>query len=76
VSALGERVFFGFWDADASTIGIGERFLRLMPKSRAALPVGDFRNWPAIDEWAVEIAREIQSGRQQAPTPCRLQCAD
>jgi menaquinone-dependent protoporphyrinogen oxidase len=59
----GERVFFGAWDADASAIGIGERFLRLMPKSRAALPVGDFRDWPAIDAWAVEIASEIQSGR-------------
>ena len=59
----GERVFFGSWDADASAIGIGERFLRLMPKSRAALPVGDFRDWPAIGAWAVEIASELQSGR-------------
>jgi menaquinone-dependent protoporphyrinogen oxidase len=59
----GERVFFGSWDANASTIGIGERLLRLMPKSRAALPVGDFRDWPAIDAWAFEIASEIQSGR-------------
>ena len=58
----GERVFFGAWNADAPPIGIGERFLRLMPKSRAAMPAGDFRDWPAIDAWAVEIASEIQSG--------------
>jgi menaquinone-dependent protoporphyrinogen oxidase len=57
----GERVFFGAWNADAPPIGIGERFLRLMPKSRAAMPAGDFRDWPAIDAWAVEIASEIQS---------------
>ncbi len=57
----GDRIFFGAWDADAPAIGIGERFLRLMPKSRAALPTGDFRDWQAIDAWAVEIASELQS---------------
>jgi len=58
----GERVFFGAWDAAAPTIGIGERFLRLMPASRTALPAGDFRDWPAIDAWAIEIASEVRTG--------------
>lgn len=58
----GERVFFGATDADAPPIGLGEHFLRLLPKARAALPSGDFRDWPAIDAWAGEIAGELQVG--------------
>lgn len=58
----GVRVFFGAWDPEAPAIGIGERFLRLMPASRAAMPAGDFRDWPAIDAWAAEIASELRSG--------------
>lgn len=57
----GVRVFFGAWDPDAPAVGIGERFLRLMPASRAAMPVGDFRDWPAIDAWTAEIASELRS---------------
>jgi menaquinone-dependent protoporphyrinogen oxidase len=56
----GERIFFGAIDADAPPIGLGEHFLRLMPKARAALPSGDFRDWAAIDAWAAEIASELQ----------------
>lgn len=55
------RVFFGAWDPDAPAIGIGERFLKLMPASKAALPSGDFRDWPAIDGWATDIADELRS---------------
>jgi menaquinone-dependent protoporphyrinogen oxidase len=58
----GDQVFFGSWDPDAPAIGFGERFLRLMPQSKASLPAGDFRDWPAIDAWATEIATELQSG--------------
>lgn len=52
----GERVFFGALDTSAPPIGVAERFTRLMPAARNALPVGDFRDWPAIDTWADEIA--------------------
>ncbi|MCP3860730.1 MAG: flavodoxin, partial [Phycisphaeraceae bacterium] len=58
----GVRVFLGAWDPEAPAIGIGERFLRLMPASRAAMPAGDFRDWSAIDAWAAEIASELRSG--------------
>ena len=57
----GTQVFFGAWDPDAPAIGVGERFLKLMPASKAALPSGDFRDWPAIDAWATEIADELRS---------------
>lgn len=62
----GERVFFGAWDPDAPPIGLGERMLHLLPASKAALPAGDFRDWPAIEAWAAEIARSLQPG--PAPT--------
>lgn len=62
----GTRVFFGAWDPGAPTIGLGERLLRLMPASRAATPSGDFRDWPAIDAWAAEIAAEIGAASTQS----------
>ena len=57
----GEKVFFGAWDPDAPAIGMGERLMRLMPKANAAMPVGDFRDWEAIDAWARQVAAEIPS---------------
>lgn len=58
----GTRVFFGKYDPNAEPIGFMEKFgapFLKMPAVRAALPAGDFRDWPAIDAWAGEIAREI-----------------
>jgi menaquinone-dependent protoporphyrinogen oxidase len=57
----GERVFFGAFDADAPPVGLGERlaagFFKVMPADvRKAMPEGDFRDWPAIEAWAREIA--------------------
>jgi menaquinone-dependent protoporphyrinogen oxidase len=64
-----ERVFFGAYDPDAEPIGfaerLGARFMRL-PAIRAALPAGDFRNWPEIEAWAGGIARELQRERPAA----------
>ena len=53
-------VFFGAW-AQGKPIGLGERFVAMMPAARDAMPVGDFRDWPAIEAWAAGIAREIES---------------
>ncbi|GAA2092663.1 flavodoxin domain-containing protein [Microlunatus panaciterrae] len=58
----GEQVFFGAWDPSAPPVGIGERLLRHMPASKEALPAGDFRDWPAIEAWAAEIAEALKSG--------------
>jgi menaquinone-dependent protoporphyrinogen oxidase len=33
-----------------------------MPAARAALPAGDFRDWPAIEAWAAQIAAELAVG--------------
>jgi menaquinone-dependent protoporphyrinogen oxidase len=59
-----ERVFFGAYDPDAAPAGLAEglmkRFMRLAPAARNALPAGDFRDWPAIEAWAEEIAQELQ----------------
>lgn len=57
----GEQVFFGAWDPDAPPVGLGERLLRLMPAAREATPAGDFRDWPAIDAWATDIASHLRS---------------
>jgi menaquinone-dependent protoporphyrinogen oxidase len=58
-----ERVFFGRFDPDEPPIGLMEKlgapFLR-MPAVRKAMPSGDFRDWPAIEAWAAEIAKELE----------------
>jgi menaquinone-dependent protoporphyrinogen oxidase len=59
VHPRGERVFFGALDPAARPIGLAERFMALMPAARNALPKGDFRDWPAIDAWADEIAAAL-----------------
>jgi menaquinone-dependent protoporphyrinogen oxidase len=53
------HVFFGAYDPTSSPIGLGERFTRIMPAARDALPAGDFRDWPEIDAWAGRIADEL-----------------
>jgi menaquinone-dependent protoporphyrinogen oxidase len=64
------RVFFGAFDPDARPIGVMERLaapFMHMPAVRAALPAGDFRDWPAIEAWADGIARELDpSGQAEA----------
>ena len=53
------KVLFGAWDASAKSIGLAERFMKLMPAARNAMPSGDFRDWPAIDAWADQIAAAL-----------------
>ena len=59
VRPRGARVFFGAMDPAARPIGIAERFVALMPAAREAMPRGDFRDWPAIEAWADEIAETL-----------------
>ncbi|HEY4752623.1 MAG TPA: flavodoxin domain-containing protein [Candidatus Limnocylindrales bacterium] len=59
VHPRGERIFFGALDPDAKPVGLAERMVRAMPAGRAALQKGDFRDWPAIDAWADEIAASL-----------------
>jgi menaquinone-dependent protoporphyrinogen oxidase len=55
----GEKVFFGAMDPAAKPIGLTERIVTLLPAARNAFPRGDFRDWPAIDAWADEIAHAL-----------------
>lgn len=59
-----ERVFFGAYDPEAAPSGLAERlmarFLSVMPAARDAIPAGDFRDWPAIENWADAIAGELE----------------
>ena len=58
----GEKVFFGAYDPDAPPVGFAERFVGLLPASaKDSMPAGDFRDWPAIDAWAAEIAAELRA---------------
>ena len=59
VQPRGTKVFFGALDPAAPPIGIAERFMTLMPAAKKSLPAGDFRDWPAIDAWADEIAQAL-----------------
>jgi menaquinone-dependent protoporphyrinogen oxidase len=69
-----QRVFFGAYDPDAEPVGLMERlgavFTR-MPAIRAALPAGDFRDWPEIEAWSEGIARE----RSRLPGPLRREAS-
>ncbi len=53
----GHHVFFGA--LDPAKLTLAERSLRKLPAARGALPDGDFRDWPEIDEWAAGIARDL-----------------
>ena len=72
----GERVFFGALDPNAPPVGVAERLMRLMPVASDAMQVGDFRDWPAIDAWADEIAGRLASPIAPNPDPVRPSEAD
>ena len=65
IRARDHRVFFGAYERDRKPIGLGERFVSHMPAARDAMPVGDFRDWPEIEAWAVGIARDLSSVPQR-----------
>jgi len=60
VGARGTRVFFGRWDPADPPMTVAERLFRRLPIPAEVLPIGDFRDWPAIEEWAREIAGELR----------------
>jgi len=56
------RVFDGAFNPKDRPASMVERFVRLMPASKDILPVGDFRDWDAIDAWTREIAAGLGTG--------------
>jgi menaquinone-dependent protoporphyrinogen oxidase len=67
LDARDQHVFFGAFDPDAEPVGLMERFTRLLPAVREALPTGDFRNWTEIESWARQIADELKLTGQRVP---------
>jgi len=59
------HVFMGAYDPDAEAKNLPERFMksfmRVIPAVRDVLPAGDFRDWDAIERWALRIADELAS---------------
>jgi menaquinone-dependent protoporphyrinogen oxidase len=55
------KVFFGAMDG--SKLGFWHRLIYKLPANRdgALFPNGDFRNWAAIDAWAVSIAQALKA---------------
>ena len=62
IEPVDTRVFFGAWNPDVPPVGVAERVVRMMPAARKEIPAGDFRDWPAIDAWAADIAVALQAG--------------
>ena len=56
---IADKVFFGAYDPTARPIGMSERLVRSIPAARKSLPSGDYRDWPAIEAWAQEIAATL-----------------
>jgi menaquinone-dependent protoporphyrinogen oxidase len=55
------RVFSGAFDPNDPPRAVSERIVRMMPAAKGILPPGDFRDWPAIEAWAREIAAAVMS---------------
>jgi menaquinone-dependent protoporphyrinogen oxidase len=55
------QVFFGA--LDINRLGFFDRLVTKTPAARSAnlFPVGDFRDWDAIEAWAETIAHELES---------------
>jgi len=62
----GHRVFFGALIREK--LGFAHRLMLKLPvnKDNAVFPLGDFRDWSAIEAWAGEIARELKASGQDA----------
>jgi menaquinone-dependent protoporphyrinogen oxidase len=57
----GHQVFAGAFDPSDPPKAFAERMVRMMPAAKSILPEGDFRDWPAIEAWAGEIAAEVKA---------------
>ena len=63
-----ERVFFGAYDPNRKDAGFIERLVVKMPAIRDAMPIGDFRDCPAIESWAEGIARAMRPAPAEMAT--------
>jgi menaquinone-dependent protoporphyrinogen oxidase len=63
----GHRVFFGALDGKrlTGTVGFAYRLAQRSKAAREAMPEGDFRDWKAIEDWAVGIAQALGAPREE-----------
>jgi menaquinone-dependent protoporphyrinogen oxidase len=71
IPARDQHVFFGAYDPDLKPGSFLERLSNLIPAVKEALPVGDFRDWPAIEAWAHGIAEQLEVDREAGLVPSR-----
>jgi menaquinone-dependent protoporphyrinogen oxidase len=71
IPARDQHVFFGAYDPDLKPGSFLERLSNLIPAVKEALPVGDFRDWPAIEAWAHGIAEQLEADREAGLVPSR-----
>jgi menaquinone-dependent protoporphyrinogen oxidase len=57
--ARGTRVFFGKWDPTQPPLNVAERLFQMIPVPKDQMPMGDYRDWSAIEAWARDIARDL-----------------
>jgi len=67
LSARGTKVFFGRWDPSDPPVSMAERLFRKLPVPKEVLPIGDFRDWQAIDAWAGSIADALVAEKLPQP---------
>jgi menaquinone-dependent protoporphyrinogen oxidase len=67
ISARATKVFFGRWDPSDEPTSIAERLFQMLPLPKDAMPIGDFRDWRVIDDWAGTIADELARERVAEP---------
>ena len=56
-----QHVFYGAYHPDLKPGSFLERMSSLIPAVKEALPIGDFRDWPAIEAWARRIAGDLKA---------------
>lgn len=66
IQPRGHRVFFGALIREK--LGFAHRLMLKLPVNRdnAVFPLGDFRDWKAIETWAAGIAGELRGSAQEA----------
>lgn len=64
-----QKVFFGAYDPLRKGGAFVERLVMKAPAIRDAMPAGDFRDWPAIEAWARDIAGALEVDRARLAVP-------
>ncbi len=67
IQPRGEQVFYGARDPSAPAVGVIEALMKKSAPKEDGMPVGDFRDWTAIEAWAEEIAAALTADAPKRP---------